>query len=150
MLFPIPRPLWQNAIWYFSFSVVSLNVWSALAIFQLGRYESKLGGPWDNFVAGFWLSLAISAAGAVGYLAALQAVGRWLAGSPPVWRVAVASLAALMFLALGGAGVVGEFARWLPLSGVGNLMLAFFLAGALVGSAAVFLLGFWARTREGT
>ncbi|MDX2460092.1 MAG: hypothetical protein QNM00_08395 [Gammaproteobacteria bacterium] len=42
---------------------------------------------------------------------------------------------------------MGEAAAYLPLGGVENLMLAFFMSGLFVGGIALLLVGFWNRPR---
>lgn len=148
MLFPIRKPIWKSAALYFALSMVILSAWSAVGIFVLGKYEPESGGPWENYAEGIRLSLAISAMSALGYLTALQVFGRLLSDSSTLRRAGVAVIAAVLFLAVGRTGVVGEAATYLPLGGVENLMLAFFMAGVFVGGIALLVVGFWYRPRE--
>ena len=148
MVFPIRKPLWKSAALYFALSMTILSAWSAVGVFVLGEYEPESGGPWENYTAGFRLSLAISAMSAMGYLVALQVFGRLVSDSSTVKRASVAVIAAVLFLVVGRTGVVGESGDYLPLGGVENLMLAFFMAGVFVGGLALFLVALWNRTRE--
>lgn len=147
MVFPIRKPIWKSAVLYFVLSMTILSAWSAVGIFILGKYDPESGGPWENYAAGFRLSLAISAMSAMGYLVALQVFGRMLSDSTTVMRASVAVIAAVLFLVVGRTGVVGDSAGYLPMGGVENLMLAFFMAGVFVGGIALFLVGFWSRNR---
>lgn len=147
MFFPIRKPIWKSAVLYFALSMVILSAWSAVGVFVLGKYEPEAGGPWSNYTAGLRLSLAISAMSALGYLAALQVFGRLLSDSSTLGRASIAVVAAVLFLAVGRTGVVGESAAYLPLGGVENLMLAFFMAGVFVGGIALLLVEIWNRPR---
>ena len=147
MVFPIRKPLWKSAALYFVLSMIILNARLAVRVFVLGEYESESGGSWENYASDFRLSLAISAMSAMGYLVALQVFGRLLSDSSTARRSSIAVIAAILFLVVGRTGVVGESAVYLPLGGVENLMLAFFMAGVFVGGMALFLVGLWNRTR---
>ena len=147
MVFPIRKPLWKSAALYFVLSMIILNAWLAVRVFVLGEYEPESGGRWENYASDFRLCLAISAMSAIGYLVALQVFGRLLSDSSTARRSSIAVIAAILFLVVGRTGVVGESAVYLPLGGVENLMLAFFMAGVFVGGMALFLVGLWNRTR---
>ena len=147
MVFPIRKPLWKSAALYFVLNMIILSAWSAVRIFVLGEFESESGGPWEGYTAVFRLSLAISAMSAMGYLVALQVFGGLVSNTSVIMRPSVAVIAAVLFLVVGRTGVVGESAVYLPLGGVENLMVAFFMAGVLLGGIALFLVVFWNRTR---
>ena len=147
MVFPIRKPLWKSAALYFVLSMIILNARLAVRVFVLGEYEPESGGPWENYAPEFRLSLAISAMSAMGYLVALQVFGRLLSDSSTARQASIAVIAAILLLVVGRTGVVGESAVYLPLGGVENLMLAFFMAGVFVGGMALFLVGLWNRTR---
>jgi hypothetical protein len=83
----------------------------------------------------------------MGYLVALQVFGGLVSNTSVIMRPSVAVIAAVLFLVVGRTGVVGESAVYLPLGGVENLMVAFFMAGVLLGGIALFLVVFWNRTR---
>jgi len=141
MIFPIRKPLWKSAALYFALSMTILSAWSAVGIFVLGEYKPESGGPWESYTASIRLSLAISAMSAMGYLAALQVFGRQFSDSSTLRRPSIPAIAAVLFLVVGRTGVVGESADYLPLGGVENLMLAFFIAGLFVGGIALLLVG---------
>ena len=147
MFFPVRKLIWKSAALYFVLSMVILSAWSAVGVFVLGEYKPDSGGAWANYTEGFRFSLAISAMSALGYLAALQVFGRLLSDSSTLRRASVAVIAAVLFLVVGRTGVVGESAAYLPLGGVENVMLAFFMAGVFVGGIALLLVGFWNRPR---
>ena len=147
MVFPIRKPLWKSAALYFALSMTILSAWSAVGVFVLGEYEPESGGPWENYTAGFRLSLAISAMSAMGFLVALQVFGRLHSDSSTARQTSIAVIAAILLLVVGRTGVVGESAVYLPLGGVENLMVAFFMTGVLVGGMALLLVGLWNRTR---
>ena len=147
MVFPIPKPLWKNAALYFVLSMVILNAWLVVRVFVLGEYEPESGGAWKSYASEFRLSLAISAMSAMGFLVALQVFGRLHSDSSTARQTSIAVIAAILLLVVGRTGVVGESAVYLPLGGVENLMLAFFMAGVFVGGMALFLVGLWKRTR---
>jgi hypothetical protein len=65
-------------------------------------------------------------------------------------RASIAVVAAILLLIVGRTGVVGDSADYLPLGGIENLMVAFFMAGVFVGGIALLLVGVWNRSRGST
>jgi len=147
VLFAIRKLLWKSAVLYFILSMIILCASSAVRIFVLGEFDSESSGPWENYTAVFRLSLAISAMSAMGYLVALQVFGRLVSDSAVLVRPSIAVIAAVLLLIVGRTDVVGESAIYLPLGGVENLMVAFFMAGVLLGGIALLLVVFWNRVR---
>jgi hypothetical protein len=150
VVFPIREYFWKSAVLYFVLSMVILSAWSAVRVFFLGEYGPASGGPWKNYVAVSQLSLAISAMSAMGYLVALQVFGRLLSDPSMAGRASIAVVAAILLLIVGRTGVVGDSADYLPLGGIENLMVAFFMAGVFVGGIALLLVGVWNRSRGST
>ena len=150
MVFPIRKSVLKSAALYFVLSIVILSAWSVVQVFVLGEHVPESGGPWENYVSVSQLSLAISAMSAMGYLVGLQVFGPLLSEPSMVTRTSIPVIAAVLLLVVGRTGVVGEFAGYLPLGGVENLMLAFFMAGVFLAGIALLLVRFWNRTRGAT
>ena len=133
---PVVKSALKGSSVFFTTMSVGLTLYDAFGIFVFGRYEEKFGGPWDNFVLGLQLSVAISFVCTLGYFFGLVAFLRWrrLERPPSLKRGLLAAVVALVLSASGMAGRMAvELAAQSPMGSVSSPIVVFAVLGLLLG-----------------